>query len=576
MAVNSTGSAGGNSSIAQIDVASIVDQLMSIENKPLNQINKKIEKQSIVISDLGVIKSQMATFADALSTFEDADSYNATIASSSDKDVVDITSSNGATTGNYSIEVDQLATSSLYVKESFTSETQSVSVDNETGFTIVLRRENASVTFEGLNAGATIIFGGLTLTATEYMDASEVATAFANKDEDDIYENESFAKYSLDGQFDGWESGTSSGVNLTFSSTTPGNVKNLENSGSGDVSIITSFGSTKAYSTTDSEYDTLPADPTISDIVEWINSLDLNVSASLIAADEEQSSWTLMIQSTESGYANEIDSISGLKISGVSISMTEEIEAKDSLFSINGIDFERSSNSISNVIDGVTLNFFATTEIGSPVITRVRNDSSDFSNVIEAMVTSYNDLIKSYKSMTANTLTTDTPGTFASDPTTLSFISEIKTRFSNGIYYGSEYASQYSLSSLGIDMQLDGTLTFDKVAFNSAVNDGLQDILRDGIIVGYEYDSSEGTSSSLTSYLDDYLDSDGYFKDILDLQVATSWELLDRQDSIQSRLDSIKRRYITQYSALNSLLYELSMTSSALTNSLDALNNNKN
>jgi flagellar hook-associated protein 2 len=283
-----------------------------------------------------------------------------------------------------------------------------------------------------------------------------------------------------------------------------------------------------------------------------------------------------MIQSTESGYANEIDSISGLKISGVSISMTEEIEAKDSLFSINGIDFERSSNSISNVIDGVTLNFFATTEIGSPVITRVRNDSSDFSNVIEAMVTSYNDLIKSYKSMTANTLTTDTPGTFASDPTTLSFISEIKTRFSNGIYYGSEYASQYSLSSLGIDMQLDGTLTFDKVTFNSAVNDGLQDILRDGIIVGYEYDSSEGTSSSLTSYLDDYLDSDGYFKDILDLQVATSWELLDRQDSIQSRLDSIKRRYITQYSALNSLLYELSMTSSALTNSLDALNNNKN
>jgi flagellar hook-associated protein 2 len=518
----------------------------------------------------------MATFADALSSFEDADSYNATIASSSDKDVVDITSSNGATTGNYSIEVDQLATSSLYVKESFTSETQSVSVDNETGFTIVLRRENASVTFEGLNAGATIIFGGLTLTATEYMDASEVATAFANKDEDDIYENESFAKYSLDGQFDGWESGTSSGVNLTFSSTTPGNVKNLENSGSGDVSIITSFGSTKAYSTTDSEYDTLPADPTISDIVEWINSLDLNVSASLIAADEEQSSWTLMIQSTESGYANEIDSISGLKISGVSISMTEEIEAKDSLFSINGIDFERSSNSISNVIDGVTLNFFATTEIGSPVITRVRNDSSDFSNVIEAMVTSYNDLIKSYKSMTANTLTTDTPGTFASDPTTLSFISEIKTRFSNGIYYGSEYASQYSLSSLGIDMQLDGTLTFDKVTFNSAVNDGLQDILRDGIIVGYEYDSSEGTSSSLTSYLDDYLDSDGYFKDILDLQVATSWELLDRQDSIQSRLDSIKRRYITQYSALNSLLYELSMTSSALTNSLDALNNNKN
>jgi len=66
MAVSSTSS----SSTASIDVASIVTQLMTVENKPLDAIKAKITQQQLIISELGVVKSKLSTLNTALTTFK--------------------------------------------------------------------------------------------------------------------------------------------------------------------------------------------------------------------------------------------------------------------------------------------------------------------------------------------------------------------------------------------------------------------------------------------------------------------------------------------------------------------------
>jgi hypothetical protein len=58
------------SNTTSIDVAAIVEQLMKVENKPLDAIASKISQQKLVISDLGTIQSKVATFQDALKDFE--------------------------------------------------------------------------------------------------------------------------------------------------------------------------------------------------------------------------------------------------------------------------------------------------------------------------------------------------------------------------------------------------------------------------------------------------------------------------------------------------------------------------
>ncbi len=105
MAVSST----SNNSTTSIDVASIVEQLMKVENKPLDALTSKIDQQKLVISDLGVIKSKVAAFQDALKDFENPLSYNTVSANSSNTKVLTASGSNGALLGNYSVDVNAVA-----------------------------------------------------------------------------------------------------------------------------------------------------------------------------------------------------------------------------------------------------------------------------------------------------------------------------------------------------------------------------------------------------------------------------------------------------------------------------------
>ncbi len=122
MAVSSTSSsAGGGGSVASIDVAAVVEQLMTFEKKPLDTLTGAINKQKLVISDLGVIKSKVAVFQDALNDFENANSYNTVDVSYTDKSVLTATGSSGALLGNFSVTVSARASADTWTISGFTA-----------------------------------------------------------------------------------------------------------------------------------------------------------------------------------------------------------------------------------------------------------------------------------------------------------------------------------------------------------------------------------------------------------------------------------------------------------------------
>jgi flagellar capping protein FliD len=59
----------------------------------------------------------------------------------------------------------------------------------------------------------------------------------------------------------------------------------------------------------------------------------------------------------------------------------------------------------------------------------------------------------------------------------------------------------------------------------------------------------------------------------INAQKATVQDMQKRQAQLQTRLDLIQRNYFTQYSNLNSLLFQLSSTSNSLSSALTALTN---
>ena len=468
-ATNSNTSLGASA----IDVAGIVEQLMSVENRPLEKLKTQIEQKNLVISDLGTIRSKIASFQDALTFFQTPTTFNNSAASSSDASVVSATAGNGAIKSNHSITVTSLATAARNTVSGYTSSTDLATVDATNGFAITV---------------AGIVYN-------------------TNGDK------------------------TVNGV------TTP--------------NAVTVLG----------------ANPTVTGLKNWINGLGVNVSASVVQTTSS-SNWALMIQGTQTGDANAI-SFTGLTGVPGTLTNTSVSAAANASFIVNGTTFSRPSNTVTDVIDGLTLSLNKASATAQTISVTKGTDLS--SEAINTLIAAYNDVMTTYKAMTANSSNSDKPGSFANSPTTLSFINQIKLGFAKGISYtANNELKTMSLSTLGIDLQLDGTAKFNSASFSTASASGLRDTLALGVTMGYV-----SSTSNLNTFLTAQVKTGGALSSQIDSETRAVQDLSKRQDVLQIRLDSTRNNLISKYSALNTLLFQLSSTSNSLTSALDALTNSQ-
>ena len=472
MAVSST-SSSSSAGTSSIDVAAIVEQLMTVENKPLDKIKTQIEQKKLVISDLGTIKSKVATLQDALTFLQTPNTFNNSLASSSDATIVSATASNGAVKANHSVTVTSLATATRNTVTGYASSTASATVDATNGFAITV-------------AGTT---------------------------------------YNTNG-------------NKTVSGVVTANAVTV-----------------------------LGASPSITDLKNWINGLGVNVSASVVETTGS-SNWALMIQGTQTGTTNAV-SYTGLTGVPATLTDTSVTTAANASFVVNGTTFSRASNSVNDVIDGLTLSLNKASATAQTISVGKGTDVSN--DAINTLIKAYNDVMSTYKTMTANSANSDKPGNFANSPSTLSFINQIKDSFAKGISYTTNGTLKtMSLSTLGIDMQLDGTAKFNSSSFATASAAGLRDTLALGVTMGYV-----SSTSNLNTFLTAQIKTGGALSSQINSETTAVQDLTKRKDNLQIRLNSIKNNLVSQYSSLNALLYQLSSTSNSLTSALDALTNSQ-
>jgi flagellar hook-associated protein 2 len=155
----------------------------------------------------------------------------------------------------------------------------------------------------------------------------------------------------------------------------------------------------------------------------------------------------------------------------------------------------------------------------------------------------------------------------------LGFIGDIKSRLATGLSYGevdptTGKKSTMSLASLGMDLQLDGTIKFNSITHAQASANGLQATLAKGVKVGYVSDTN-----SLATFVTSQTSFSGALSQQIQNQSSSVADLQKRQDELQAHLANVQNNYITQYSALNALLFQLSSTSNSLSSALTALTN---
>jgi hypothetical protein len=186
--------------------------------------------------------------------------------------------------------------------------------------------------------------------------------------------------------------------------------------------------------------------------------------------------------------------------------------------------------------------------------------------LIQALSTTYNDVINLYNSLTLNPTSTKAGGSFAYEKALLNFVNDFKVKISQGVIYGG--SANMSFSEMGLLLQNDGTTKFDAIKFSIASSNGLQSKLASGAQVGYT-----SSINNLKVSIDNVLK----FQGTIDLQTtgkkAEIVALENKKNKLSSRIENLQNIYTMQYSKLNTLLFNLNNTSQALTSSLKALTN---
>jgi len=229
--------------------------------------------------------------------------------------------------------------------------------------------------------------------------------------------------------------------------------------------------------------------------------------------------------------------------------------ASDALYTIDGLAANSAGNSVSTAIDGLTLNL---STLGTSTVS-VADDPSKATSALTNLVNTYNSFVGIYQNLTKYDATSKVAGAMIGDAT-LNGINSTLSRIIGGSANGA------TLSSIGISLQVDGTLKLDNDKLSAALGDG-------GKQVGDLFGGDNGFSAQLGAQLTQWVGDGGVLAGRTDSISQELKDLGDQQTALNARMDSLTARYQAQFTALDTLMSKLNSTSSYLQQQFDALTN---
>jgi len=149
---------------------------------------------------------------------------------------------------------------------------------------------------------------------------------------------------------------------------------------------------------------------------------------------------------------------------GAGRNVEQKVAAQDAALVIDGIAIRRSSNTVSDAIQGVTLNL-AKTNVGTPATLSVAADTGNVATLVGSFVTAYNQLQTTLGNLTKYDPAQKHGSVLTGDGT----LRQIQTQL-RAILGGSLSSGTYTtLAQAGLQFKSDGTLALDSTKLDTAL-----------------------------------------------------------------------------------------------------------
>jgi len=592
-----------------IDLQSIVTQLMNAERSPETQMNTlklaSLAAQS-AWSDIGVKLSTLQTAAKALDSVSAAQGASAT---SSDTTTLTATAGAGAVPGATAVTVTRLATAQQLTSGALSSPSMlvgagqavitaglssiggsSLAVTGATaagGHAITVTHASAAATATGTAGPALSYAAGsndLTVTLADgiahtvtlgtYADANALVTDLntqlsgiaqvnlvAGQLQVSSRDQGSAATLTVAGGALGGlglTAGTTAGTDaqVSLDGATPVAVTHVDTGSTVTLANGVSFTTGTHLGAGTASFDVVrtTSTSTLADLSTALNASGSPVSASVVnTGDGTATPYRLVLTAKGTGTAGALT----INTSGINVldptQLSTVTAAQDAQLTVGGSTITRSSNTISDLLPGVTLNL---AHAGTSTVT-VASDPAGTTTKVQALVDAVNNVLSSVATQTAYNSSTNKGGPLSGEGLAQGIADNVLGQVLGAAGAGTTKV----LSQLGIETTRDGRLSFDSSKLGTAMQN-----------------DPDGVASLLSTFskgLEDYAKQTTSSTGVVTTSgTAAGDEARRRQDQIDAfevRMTAMQTAYQAKFAALDAALGSLKQQQSAVSSAIAGL-----
>jgi flagellar hook-associated protein 2 len=440
-----------------IDVAALAQGLVDAERAPQeNLINSKITKNESRVSGYAAISFMLKSMNDSLIALKDANSFNASSVSNSNTAAVGVTASAGAAAGSYSVQVNSLALPQRSMSTGFASATASLNGG---------RMFDLSLSINGAAASSISIANGDDtpqgiVSAINAAALGVTAKLVNTGDDTDPY------KVVLTGSTGAAQAFTlsSQATSLSFSATD----LSLNSGASFDLNLSID-GVVQTV--------TVPADADTPDgVVAALNAAYPNLTAKLVDTGLADEPYQIVVASNT--LPPETIAITsdqaGMNFS-TPLAFSSLQSASDASLIVEGVTYTRSSNSVTDIISGLTLDLKATTT--TAVGLSLTRDTAAIKTKINDLVLAYNDVNNILNEVSNPKSTLETYGaTLIGD----SVVRQVRTQLREMMLgtSSSPGTNVGALWQMGLSVDRSGVMSVDSTKLDAALAGNFDDVVK--------------------------------------------------------------------------------------------------
>jgi flagellar hook-associated protein 2 len=308
---------------------------------------------------------------------------------------------------------------------------------------------------------------------------------------------------------------------------------------------------------------TIAADSTLSDIASAINTAANGdgVSASVVSADDGDH---LVLNAVDAGTKGALTVTTSGGNGGLSAltynpagagtaegtgGLTVTVAAADSVVRVDGFERTSSSNTVTDLVPGVSLSLTTAAE-GTKYNLSIASDSSTMKANLTSLVSAYNAVNTVLKSSTAYNADTKTASALTGDSMARGLQQSLRNQVSNNIN---------GLKTLGVTISTDGVLAFSGETFDTAV---AEDPAAASAMFGSDGSFGSGMTALLKSNLASSTGTLSQRTDALNKHIS---DLTDQLSDLDKRMETLTTQYTARFTAMDTLVAQMQTTSNYLT-----------